>query len=69
VVLYNHPVLGTQIERFIRQLDYGSQKYSFISLGYLDILPSKKNLNSFAFNDGLLSILINVLPELQKREI
>ena len=69
VVLYYHSVLDSQRERFIRQLDYLSKKYSFVSLSSLDTLPSRKNLVSITFDDGLSSILKNALPELEKREI
>jgi peptidoglycan/xylan/chitin deacetylase (PgdA/CDA1 family) len=69
VVLYYHSVLGTQRERFIRQLEYISKKYSLVSLSSLNKLPPKKNLISITFDDGLSSILKNALPELKKREI
>jgi peptidoglycan/xylan/chitin deacetylase (PgdA/CDA1 family) len=68
-VLYYHSVLGNQKERFIRQLNYLSNKYSFVSLSSLNRIPSKKRLISITFDDGLSSILINALPELKKREI
>jgi len=69
VVLYYHSVLGSQRERFIRQLNYLSNKHSFVSLSSLNTIPSKKNLISITFDDGLSSILKNALPELKKREI
>ncbi len=69
VVLYYHSILDSQRERFIRQLDYLSKKYSFVSLSSLNSQPSNKNLISITFDDGLSSILINALPELKKREI
>ena len=69
VALYYHSVLGSQKERFFRQLNYLSNKYSFISLSSLHTIPSKKNLISITFDDGLSSILINALPELKKRKI
>jgi len=69
VALYYHSVLGSQKERFIRQLNYLSNKHSFVSLSSLNIIPSKKNLISITFDDGLSSILKNALPELKKREI
>lgn len=69
VVLYYHSVLESQRERFIRQLDYLSKKFSFVSLRSLDTLQLKKDLISITFDDGLSSILRNALPELIKREI
>ena len=69
VVLYYHSVLDKEKERFIRQLDYLSKKYSFISLSSFNTITSKKNLISITFDDGLSSILKNALPELKKREI
>jgi peptidoglycan/xylan/chitin deacetylase (PgdA/CDA1 family) len=68
-VLYYHSVLENQSEKFIRQLDYLSKIYSFVSLSSLNRLPTKKNLISITFDDGLSSILRNALPELKKREI
>jgi peptidoglycan/xylan/chitin deacetylase (PgdA/CDA1 family) len=56
-------------ERFIRQLNYLSNKYSFVSLNSFSITTSSKNLISITFDDGLSSILINALPELKKRKI
>ena len=69
VALYYHSVLASQKERFICQLNYLSNKHSFVSLSSLKTIPSKKNLISITFDDGLSSILINSLPELKKREI
>jgi len=69
VVLYYHSVLENQREKFICQLDYLSKKYSFVSLSSSNRLPTKKNLISITFDDGLSSILRNALPELKKREI
>jgi peptidoglycan/xylan/chitin deacetylase (PgdA/CDA1 family) len=69
VVLYYHSVLESQRERFIRQLDYLSKKFSFVSLRTLDAPQLKKNLISITFDDGLSSILKNALPELKKRKI
>jgi peptidoglycan/xylan/chitin deacetylase (PgdA/CDA1 family) len=69
VVLYYHSVLKSEKERFIRQIDYLSKKYSFVSLNSLNTITSKKNLISITFDDGLSSILKNALPELKKRKI
>lgn len=69
VILYYHSVLENEKERFISQLSYLSNKYSFINLSSFNTLPSKKNLISITFDDGLSSILKNVIPELKKREI
>lgn len=69
VVLYYHSVLIKEKERFICQLNYLSSKFSFVSLSSLNTIPSKKNLISITFDDGLSSILENALPELKKREI
>ena len=69
IALYYHSVLDSQKERFIRQLNYLSNKYSFVSLSSLNTIPSKKKLISITFDDGLSSILRNALPELKKREI
>ena len=69
VVIYYHSVLKKEKERFIRQLNYLSNKYSFISLNSLNTKTSKKSLISITFDDGLSSILKNALPELKKREI
>lgn len=69
VALYYHSVLGSQKERFIRQLNYLTSKYSFVSLSSLNKIPSRKKLISITFDDGLSSILRNALPELKKREI
>lgn len=69
VVLYYHSVLNKEKEVFIRQLNYLSNKYCFVSLDSLNTITSKKNLISITFDDGLYSILINALPELKKREI
>jgi peptidoglycan/xylan/chitin deacetylase (PgdA/CDA1 family) len=69
VVLYYHSVLESQRERFIRQLDYLSKKFSFVSLSTPDTPQLKKNLISITFDDGLSSIFRNALPELIKREI
>lgn len=69
IALYYHSVLGSQKERFIRQLNYLSKINSFISLSSLNTIPSKKKLISITFDDGLSSILKNALPELKKREI
>ena len=68
-MLYYHSILDSQRERFIRQLNYLSKKYSFVSLSSLNSIPSKKKLISITFDDGLSSILRNALPELKKREI
>ena len=62
-------MLKKEKERFIRQLNYLSNKYSFVSLNSLNTITSKKNLISITFDDGLSSILKNALPELKKREI
>jgi len=62
-------VLKSEKERFIRQIDYLSKKYSFVSLNSLNTITSKKNLISITFDDGLSSILKNALPELKKRKI
>lgn len=69
VVLYYHSILNNQKERFIRQLNYLSNKYSFVSLSCFDSMPSEKKLVSITFDDGLSSILENALPELKKRKI
>ena len=69
VVIYYHSVLNKEKERFIRQLNYLSNKYCFISLNSLNTINSSKNLISITFDDGLSSILINALPELVKRMI
>lgn len=69
VVLYYHSVLEKEKERFICQLNYLSSKYSFVSLNSLNSRPSKKKLISITFDDGLLSVLRNALPELKKKEI
>ncbi len=69
VVLYYHSVLESQKKEFIRQLNYLSNKYSFVSLSSLNTIPLKKNLISITFDDGLSSILKNALPEMKKREI
>jgi len=62
-------VLEKEKERFICQLNYLSSKYSFVSLNSLNSRPSKKKLISITFDDGLLSVLRNALPELKKKEI
>lgn len=69
VVLYYHSVLNEDKEKFIRQLDYLSNKFCFISLNSLNTITSKKNFISITFDDGLSSILRNALPELIKRKI
>ena len=69
VILYYHSVLKKEKERFIRQLNYLSSKYSFVSLNSLNTIILKKNLISITFDDGLSSILKNALPELKKRDI
>jgi peptidoglycan/xylan/chitin deacetylase (PgdA/CDA1 family) len=69
VVIYYHSVLKKEKERFIRQLNYLSNKYYFVSLNSFNTITSKKNLISITFDDGLSSILINALPELIKRKI
>ena len=69
VVLYYHSVLDKEKERFMRQLNYLSNKFSFVSLNSLNTISSKKNLISITFDDGLSSILTNALPELNKRDI
>jgi peptidoglycan/xylan/chitin deacetylase (PgdA/CDA1 family) len=69
VVLYYHSVLDKQKYKFIRQLNYLSNKYSFVSLSSLNKLSSNENLISITFDDGLSSILKNALPELKRREI
>ena len=69
VVLYYHSVLESEKEKFIRQINYLSNKYSLISLSSLNTMPSNKNLISITFDDGLSSILKNALPELKQREI
>jgi len=69
VVLYYHSVLENQKDKFIRQLNYLSNKYTFVSLSSHDEPPSNKKLISITFDDGLLSVLENALPELKKREI
>jgi peptidoglycan/xylan/chitin deacetylase (PgdA/CDA1 family) len=62
-------VLEKERGKFIRQLDYLSNKYSFVSLNSRSTATSKKNLISITFDDGLSSILKNALPELKKRDI
>jgi len=62
-------VLENEKERFISQLNYLSNKYYFVNLSSLNTLPSKKNLISITFDDGLSSILKNAIPELKKRDI
>lgn len=69
VVIYYHSVLNKEKERFIRQLNYLSNKYCFVSLNSLNSITSRKNLISITFDDGLSSILKNALPELIKRKI
>lgn len=69
VVLYYHSILDEQKNKFIRQLNYLSNKYCFVSLNSLNTITSKKNLISITFDDGLSSILKNALPELIKRKI
>lgn len=69
IALYYHSVLGNQKERFVCQLNYLSNKYSFVSLNSLTKIPSKKKIISITFDDGLSSILMNALPELKKRGI
>ena len=69
VVLYYHSVLANQREKFIRQLNYLSKKYSFITLRSTNISISKNSLISITFDDGLSSIAENALPELEKRKI
>ena len=69
IVIYYHSVLDNQREKFIHQLDYITNKYSFVSLRSLDTLPQKKHLISITFDDGLSSILRNAVPELEKRNI
>jgi peptidoglycan/xylan/chitin deacetylase (PgdA/CDA1 family) len=69
VVLYYHSVLNKEREKFIRQLNYLSDKYCFVSLNSLSTITSRKNLISITFDDGLSSILKNALPELIKRKI
>lgn len=69
VVLYYHSVLNKEKEGFIRQLNYLSNKYCFVSLNALNTIISEKNLISITFDDGLSSILTNALPELIKRKI
>ena len=69
VVLYYHSVLLKEKERFIRQLNYLSNNYCFVSLNSLDTITSKKNLISITFDDGLSSILKNAIPEIIKRKI
>ena len=69
VVLYYHSVLESEKEKFIRQINYLSNKYSLISLSSLNTMPLNKNLISITFDDGLSSILKNALPELKQREI
>lgn len=67
VVIYYHSVLSK--EKFIRQLNYLSNKYCLVSLNSLNTITSRKNLISITFDDGLSSILKNALPELIKRKI
>jgi peptidoglycan/xylan/chitin deacetylase (PgdA/CDA1 family) len=69
VVLYYHSVLDKEKEKFIRQVNYLSNKYCLVSLNYLNTISSRKNLISITFDDGLSSILKNALPELIKRKI
>jgi len=69
VVIYYHSVLNKEKERFIRQLNYLSNKYCFVSLNSLFTITSRKNLISITFDDGLSSIIKNALPELIKRKI
>lgn len=69
VVLYYHSVLDKEKERFIRQVNYLSNKYCFVSIKSLNTITSKKNLISITFDDGLSSILRNALPVLIKRKI
>lgn len=69
VVLYYHSVLNKEKEEFIRQINYLSEKYCFVSLNSLNTITSKKNLISITFDDGLSSIFTNALPELIKRKI
>ncbi len=66
---YYHSVLESEKERFLRQLNYLSSKYCFVSLNSFNSINSKKNLISITFDDGLSSILLNALPELIKRRI
>lgn len=69
VVLYYHSVLESEKEKFIRQLNYLSNKYYFVSVNSPNVITSKKNLISITFDDGLSSILKNALPELINRKI
>ena len=69
VVIYYHSVLEKEKERFIRQLNYLSNKYCFVSIKSLKPNSSKKKRISITFDDGLSSILKNALPELIKRNI
>ena len=69
VVIYYHSVLNNEKENFIRQLNYLSNKYCFVSLNILNAITSRKDLISITFDDGLSSILKNALPELIKRKI
>ena len=62
-------MLKKEKEKFIRQLNYLSNKYCFVSLNSLNTITSRKNLISITFDDGLSSILKNALPELKKRKI
>ena len=69
VVLYYHSVLEKEKDKFIHQLNYLSNKYSFVSLTSPSTTSTNKNLISITFDDGLSSILKNALPELNKRKI
>jgi peptidoglycan/xylan/chitin deacetylase (PgdA/CDA1 family) len=69
VVLYYHSVLESEKEKFIRQINYLSNKYYFVSVNSPNVITSKKNLISITFDDGLSSILKNALPELINRKI
>lgn len=69
VMLYYHLVLTEIKIKSINQLNYPPIMCPLVSLSFLYTILSKKNLISITFDDGLSSILRNVLPELKKREI